>query len=274
MLSRIVKLPTNRRVLPGTANVSGQTKNSTVDQQQITNFNELKTNWWIEDGIMKPLHSLNKIRVPFVRDGLINTGLVHKQFVNTPQPLKNLQLLEVGCGGGILTEPLARLGCTITGIDAASDLINLAKEHKKQDPRLTCIHYNFDTVENHALTHAGKYDGVVASEVIEHVNDKDVFLKSCVACLKPKGSIFLTTLNQTMLTWIFGIIVSENVLRIVPKGAHEWDKLMQPHRLQKLLEDNGCRTRVIHGMFYNFLTNNWSWISDTSVSYAIHAIKN
>ncbi|KAF5307546.1 hypothetical protein FQR65_LT06902 [Abscondita terminalis] len=267
MLTRIAR----RRIIEGVCVAENHTP--TVESQQIATFNELSPNWWDENGTMKPLHAMNKIRVPFIRDGLINTGITSPNLIDTPQPLKNLSILEVGCGGGILSEPLARLGCSVTGIDVASELLQAAEEHKKQDSRLCNLHYQLSTIEEHAASNSGKYDAVVASEVIEHVAQKDQFVESCVACVKPKGSIFITTLNQTMLTWVFGIVISENILNLIPKGTHEWDKLMQPHRLQKLVEDNGCRTRAVHGMFYNVLTNNWSWISDTSISYALHAIK-
>ncbi|KAF5283900.1 hypothetical protein FQA39_LY04720 [Lamprigera yunnana] len=246
----------------------------TEDKTQIAHFNNLKNKWWNENGDMKPLHSMNKLRIPLIRDGLINTMMVDKKFVNTSKPLQNLQILEVGSGGGILCEPLVRLGSVATGIDPAADMIEVAREHSKLDPTLASVTYIVDNIENHSKNNIGKYDAVIASEVLEHVNSKDVFLDACVKCLKPKGSIFITTLNQTIFTWVFGILLGENILNLVPKGSHEWEKLVQPHQVQRILEDCNCRTRTIHGMRYNFLTNKWSWITDTSISYALHAVKN
>lgn len=239
----------------------------------IEHFTSFKNEWWDEMGVMKPLHSLNKLRVPLIRDGLINTGSVQKHFINTPQPLTNLQILEVGCGGGILTEALSRLGCCVTGIDAATDLIKVAKEHSSNKDLLKGINYYSTTIEKFAEDNMEKFDAVVASEVLEHVDGKDSFLEACVKCLKPEGSIFITTINQTLTSWLLVVAMAENVIRIIPQGTHFYDKFIAPHRTQKILEHNNCKTRLVHGYFYNFVTNSWSWSTNTSVHYAIHAVK-
>jgi len=278
MLTKIVRRGgvQNAKCIPSVLKMLSTSHNmySTVDPDEMARFKKLSSIWWNEMGGMKPLHSMNKLRVPLVRDGLIHTGLVKKELINSPKPLKDMNILEVGCGGGILTEALARLGGNMTGIDASPELIEQANHHAKLDPSLSNnLTYSLVTVEDHATANHEKYDAVIASEVLEHVNEKQVFVTACVKCLKPGGSIFITTLNKTMASWIGGIVFAENILNIVPRGTHEWDKFIAPHQTQKMLEDNNCRTRVLHGMCYNFLTNKWMWISNTSVNYALHAVK-
>lgn len=246
---------------------------STANKTEVEHFNKFKSGWWDENGVMKPLHSMNKLRVPFIRDGLINTGLVQKNCINTPKPLTNLNILEVGCGGGILTEPLALLGCRVTGIDAASELLEMAKEHSVSHPSRENIDYHLTTIEKFVETNVEKFDAVVASEVLEHVDQPEQFLQACVQCLKPGGSIFVTTVNQNLFSWFVVVPLAENVLRLLPPGTHHYDKFISPQRVQKLLEHNNCRTRLVHGSCYNFLTNNWFWTSNTLVQYALHAVK-
>ena len=221
----------------------------------------------------KALHTMNKLRVPFVRDGLINAGTVKPQFVNTSEPLKGLTILDVGCGGGILCEPLARLGAKVTGIDATAELIVIAKEHVPKEPEFNDLLYLHTTVEEHAKTNLMSYDAVVASEVIEHVLDKPAFIKACINCLKPNGSIFITTLNKTYVSYFGGVLIAENVLRLLPVGTHNWNLFISPPQLQRMLEDHKCRTRAIHGMVYNPITNTWKWSAIKEINYALHAIK-
>lgn len=249
-------------------------QSSTVDQNEIKNFKNLVNNWWDEQGEMKPLHSMNMLRVPFIRDGLQNQGLLKAKNINTSFPLKGIKILEVGCGGGILSEPLARLGADVTGLDACKDLIETAKLHAKSSPELSNnLKYIFSTIEDYSEDNPKKFDAIVTSECVEHVQAKKTFLKSCADSLKPGGSIFVTTLNKTTLSWIFGIVVAENVLNLVPKGTHDWDKFISPQEVQKILEHYNCTTILLHGLTYNFLCNSWFWIPDTSVNYALHAVK-
>lgn len=142
--------------------------------------------------------------------------------------------------GGILTEPLAKLGSKITGIDVSSELINQAKQHAAQNPSLRNINYSLESIDEHVKNNTGKYDAVVASEVLEHVTDQKVFLEACVKCLKPKGSIFITTINKTTLSWLGGIVFAEYVLNFVPRGTHDWNKFIAPHQTQRILEDCKC----------------------------------
>ncbi|KAJ8962810.1 hypothetical protein NQ318_001210 [Aromia moschata] len=245
------------------------TASSTIDNVEVQHFEKFLSEWWNVFGPMKPLHAMNKLRVSFIRDGLVNAGTIDPKN-NSSEALKDLCILDIGCGGGILAEPLTRLGGSVTGIDANSKLVDLAKSHA--DLNSLKIKYLATSVEQHAAENVEKYDAVVASEVLEHVGEKETFLEACVKCLKPTGSIFVTTVNKTTLAEV-GIFFSEYVLNLLPKGTHQIEKCVEPVKLQRILEDNNCRSELIHGMYYNGVTNTWHWCSDTSINYALHAIK-
>lgn len=207
---------------------------------------------------MKSLHAMNFLRVPFVRDSLVNTGVAKKEFVDTCKPLKGLQIVDIGCGGrlcllkyylnysncfhytigGFLSEPLARLGCKVVGIDASNDLITVAKDHASKDKTLSNLTYLTSSVEEFSKNNPEVFDAVVSSEVIEHVNDKTSFVRECAKCLKPGGSIIFTTTNKTFLSGFLMLCVAERFMGLVPKGTHEYEKFIEPHSVQRLLEDS------------------------------------
>ncbi|XP_076652484.1 ubiquinone biosynthesis protein COQ3, mitochondrial [Halictus rubicundus] len=246
-------------------------KRSTVDLATVEHHAKLSNKWWDVNGEMRALHTLNPLRVQFVRDGLANTGTkVETHYL----PLEGTKILDVGCGGGLLSEPLARIGADVTGIDASSELIATAKQHATLDANLNGkLNYIQTVIEDFSMENKENYDAVVASEVLEHVNDKELFLKCCVNTLMPGGSIFLTTLNKSLPAWLGGIIAAEHVLKLVPTGTHDWNKFITPTEIQRLLETCGCKTKLIHGMFYNPLKNEWFWTSSTAINYAVHAVK-
>lgn len=172
-----------------------------------------------------------------VRDGLANTGKTDPKLIDSPEPLSGMKILEVGCGGGIFAEPLARIGAKVTGVDASRDLIETARLHASKDQCLESrLEYINDTIENHAMCNKESYDAVVASEVLEHVTQKDLFVSSLTATLKPGGSVFITTLNKTFPAWAGGIIAAEYILRLLPIGTHDWNKFISPNETQCLLE--------------------------------------
>ncbi|XP_046399543.1 ubiquinone biosynthesis O-methyltransferase, mitochondrial isoform X2 [Ischnura elegans] len=242
----------------------------TVDEDEIRNFGNLADKWWDEDGEFKALHSLNKLRVPFVRDGLVNSGQVDPKKAGSGKPLEGLKVLDVGCGGGILSEPLARLGAQVVGLDASPESIAIADLHAEKmvhRPRYVC-----ETIEDHSENNCQHYDAVVLSEVIEHIQNKDICLQLCTGMLQPGGSIFMTTLNRTWLSQL-GIFGSEYVLRLLPPRTHQHEKFISPQELQTMLQKYGCSTKLIHGMMYNFLNNKWSWSKSTGINYALQAVK-
>ncbi|XP_012263850.2 ubiquinone biosynthesis O-methyltransferase, mitochondrial [Athalia rosae] len=246
-------------------------KNTTIDAENVQLHGKMSNQWWNLDGGLRALHAMNTLRVQFIRDGLANTGVA----MGTPsKPLDKIKILDVGCGGGILSEPLARIGADVTGIDASTDLIKNATEHAAIDSDLADrLRYINTCIEEHSEIDAEKYDAVVASEVLEHVADQERFLKCCTRATKPGGSLFLSTLNRTLPSWLGGIIAAEYLLRIVPIGTHDWNKFISPNEVRRLIESQGCQTKLIHGMCYNPLKNKWSWTSSTAVNYALHAVK-
>ncbi|XP_052708401.1 ubiquinone biosynthesis O-methyltransferase, mitochondrial-like [Crassostrea angulata] len=245
---------------------------STIDEEEREKFQKLSHTWWNETGEFQALHALNALRVPW-----ITNSLVEKQDQPPPlhtKPLLGLQILDAGSGGGILSEPLARLGANMIGVDMVEDNIRVAQTHLEEDPSICgSVKYIQATVEDLVETNEEAFDAVVASEVVEHVSNIDTFLTSCCKIIKPGGSIFLTTINKTALSYTTGVLAAEYLLRLVPIGTHDWEKFISPEDLQFLLDKCGFSTTLIHGMMYNPLTRRWSWISNSSVNYGLHAVK-
>ncbi|KYN07223.1 Hexaprenyldihydroxybenzoate methyltransferase, mitochondrial [Cyphomyrmex costatus] len=244
---------------------------STVDSKEIEHISVFKNDWWNGNGSLSDLHLYAPFRIKFVRDGLANAGV---QMQNSVLPLEGVKIVDVGCGGGILTERLARIGAQVTGIDASAELINAAKEHAKLDPNiLERVNYIQTTVEDFSQKERESYDAVVASEVLEHVTDAQLFLKKCVEIMKPGGSIFITTENRTVASWLVVIVAAEYIFKRIPLGTHEWNKFITPYEIQHILDNYDCKTRLIHGVKINPLLKQWSWSSCTAVFYGLHAIK-
>ncbi|NWU99428.1 COQ3 protein, partial [Upupa epops] len=246
------------------------TSHSSVDPLEMKKFQLLAQKWWDEEGEYSALHSMNDIRVPFIRDTLLNMS---RNF-RLGNPLYGVKILDVGCGGGLLSEPLGRLGASVTGIDPVEDNIRTADQHKSFDPVLAKrIQYKSSSLEEIVEESMETFDVIVASEVVEHVADLEMFIKCCSQVLKPEGSLFITTINKTQLSYVLGIVVAEKIMGIVPEGTHEWKKFVPPEELQHLLESNGFSVKTVSGMMYNPLSGLWSWVENTSVNYALHAVK-
>ncbi|KYN08696.1 Hexaprenyldihydroxybenzoate methyltransferase, mitochondrial [Cyphomyrmex costatus] len=246
---------------------------STVDQKEIDAITTWRNFWWDENGPVRPLHEYNPLRLQFIKDELINNGL---KIQNPDLPLENIRIVDIGCGGGIFTETLARGGARVTGIDASEDLINVAKDHIKLNRNISeKVHYIHTTVEDFARKESenSTYDAVVASEVLEHVSDPQLFLKECVKMLKPGKSIFVTTINRTLISWLSTIIAAEYIFKAIPRGIHSWNKFITPHEVECILKDYGCETRSVRGAKLNPMKIKWSWSSTLSTFYLLHAIK-
>jgi len=236
----------------------------------VDKFSAMSEDWWNYNGVCKPLHSMNRLRIPFIRDRLLSGNT---EQANSGKPLEGLKILDVGCGGGIVSEQLARLGAEVTGIDASEQNINIAKHHCARDVTTQHINYVCSTVEDLAPHSLGKFDAVVASEVIEHVDNPEMFIQTLSNVLKEDGSLFLTTINRTNRSWLLAVVGAEYILGLLPRGTHNWDKFVQPEEAEEMLDKAGMTTRLVNGMAYIPGVNCWSWFPDQSVNYALHATK-
>jgi len=245
---------------------------STLNKEEVDKFAKMAEDWWNHDGVCKPLHSMNRLRIPFVRDRL--TAELKLTITEPETPLVGLQILDIGCGGGIVSEQLARLGARVTGVDACKENIDIAQFHCKRDPSTENIQYFCTTVEDFLANNSElKFDAVVASEVIEHVENPQVFIQTISSLLKDGGSLFLTTINRSTCSWLLAIVGAEYVLRLLPTGTHDWNKFLKPEEIEEMLDKAGMGTKLVQGMSYIPGLNRWDWFPDSSVNYALHATK-
>lgn len=275
----------NRRTLPSALHARAFSASS-VDAAEIRKFTALAARWWERDhGPFAGLHRMNHVRVPFVvrnvrralGDRLLTGASASAAECNVynagAKPLSGLSVLDVGCGGGILAEALARLGADTTGIDASDENVAAAAAHASSDARLQHLQYRACTAEALLMERAA-YDCVVTSEVIEHVHDPAVFAGTCAALVKPGGVLIVTTINRTPAALFQAILGAEYVLRIVPRGTHEWAKFVTPEELQTFCARAGLQVADIEGLGYSPLRSEWySKGADTSVNYALAAVK-
>lgn len=221
----------------------------TVDADEIARFSAIAAEWWDPAGKFRPLHRLNPLRVGYVRDAAC-ARLGRDPL--TPRPLAGLRVVDIGCGGGLLSEPLARLGAEVVGIDAAERNVKTAAAHAAESG--TPVDYRATTAE--ALAVAGeRFDLVVSMEVIEHVADVDLFLASCAALMAPGAALFLSTLNRTPKSFALAIVGAEYVLRWLPRGTHDWRRFLRPSELAAGLRRNGLALRDVTGVAYSPFTD-------------------
>ena len=241
-------------------------KSNTINKEEIEKFSKMAEEWWDPQGKFKPLHKFNPIRISYIRDNIIET----LKLKNKKKPLEKVKILDVGCGGGLLTEPMKRLGANITGIDASKKNIEIAKIHaKKNDLK---IEYICTSPEN--LSENDKFDVILNMEIVEHVDNVDFFLASCSNLLKKNGIMFVATLNKTLKSYLFAIIGAEYLLRWLPIGTHDWEKFVKPDDLISILAKNNLKVDALDGMKFNILNNEWKISRDKSVNYIGKFIKN
>ncbi len=243
-------------------------KNSTVNEKEIRQFDVLGDKWWDENGPMKPLHRLNPVRLEYIR----NTVCEHyKRPAKGLRALHGLSVADIGCGGGLVTEPLCRMGAEVTGIDAGPENIKAAKTHAKKHN--LDIDYQAATAESVA-ENGKKFDVVTALEIIEHVEDIDLFVESCARLVKKGGMIVFSTLNRTPKSYLLGIITAEYLLRWLPRGTHSWKKFVKPSEIARRLEKHGFTVTDVQGLIFNPLSRKFSMSSsDLDVNYFLTAIK-
>ncbi len=246
-------------------NDPGQT---TVDPAEIERFSRIAAEWWDPAGKFAPLHRLNPVRLGFIRDRACNHW---QRDPMAGAPLRGLSVLDIGCGGGLLSEPMARLGAQVTGVDAASRNVRVAALHA--EGQALAIDYRQGTAEALAASGA-QFDIVLALEIVEHVADVDLFLRSCGRMVKPEGLLFLSTLNRTAKAWALAIAGAEYVLGWLPRGTHDWRKFLKPSEVVRGLRAGGIEAEEIVGVVYSPLSRAWSLNRrDLDVNYMLYGRK-
>ena len=240
-------------------------KTNTINKEEIEKFSKIADEWWDPNGRFKPLHKFNPIRISYIKDSITNIFKIK----NENKPLERIKILDIGCGGGLLSEPMKRLGADVVGIDASNKNIQVAKLHAKKnklDIKYICTSpENFET--------KNKFDVILNMEIIEHVKDVDFFLKSCSKLLKKNGIMFVATLNKTLKSYVFAIIGAEYILRWLPIGTHDWEKFIKPNHLIDSLKKHNLKVDKIDGMKFNIIKDEWSISSDKSINYIGRFIK-
>ena len=247
--------------------VNRKSSASTVDSAEVERFSRLAADWWAPRGPMAALHKLNPVRLAYIRDQAA------ARFARDPKRLdclKGLRMLYIGCGGGILSEPLARLGADMLGVDPAEENVEAARAHAEEQG--VAIDYRAGTAE--ALAEAGeRFDVVLAMEVVEHVADIELFISACASMVKPGGLMIAATLNRTLKSFALAIVGAEYVLRWLPRGTHQWDKFVTPQELESAIENTGLRVIGERGVIYNPFADRWQLSSDMDVNYMLVAAR-
>lgn len=236
---------------------------TTVDDAEIAHFSAIASEWWAADGKFAPLHRLNPIRIGFIRD---EAAARFGRMATDPRPLAGLRLLDIGCGGGLLSEPMARLGADVVGADASPENIGVARAHAAASG--LAIDYRATTAE--ALAEAGEtFDIVLAMEIVEHVADVDLFVAAVAGMVRPGGLIVFSTINRTAKALMLAIVGAEYVLRWLPRGTHHYEKLVKPRELETALLAAGVTVSARSGVVYDPLRDRWKTSSDLDVNYML-----
>jgi 2-polyprenyl-6-hydroxyphenyl methylase / 3-demethylubiquinone-9 3-methyltransferase len=240
---------------------------STINKDEINKFSKIADEWWDINGKFKPLHMFNPVRIEHILD----TALIFFKIDKDKElPLKNLKILDIGCGGGLISEPMSRLGAEVTGIDASDRNIQVAKLHAKKNNLK--IEYLNTVPEN--LDHQNQFDIILNLEVVEHVENLDLYLSSCFKLLKKNGIMFTATINRTFTSYIKAIVGAEYILRWLPVGTHDWNKFIKPEELEKKLTDLNFSITNLTGLDFNPIFQQWKKTNNVSVNYIISAKKN
>jgi len=241
-------------------------KTSTINKTEINKFNKLATEWWKPNGKFKPLHKFNPIRIQYLKEN-INEHFNLKQ--RNHSHLKGLDILDIGCGGGLLSEPMSRLGAKVTAIDASKINIEVAKFHAKKNN----LKINYLFLPPEKLNLKRKFDIILNMEIVEHVDDLNLFIKKSSNLLKKNGLMFVATLNKTLKSYLLAIIGAEYILKWLPIGTHDWEKFVKPDDLIKLGEKSNLKLKKLNGMKFNPIIDEWSLSADKSVNYIASFIK-
>ena len=234
-------------------------KKDTINKKEIDKFSKLADEWWDPEGKFKPLHNFNPVRLRYIKD------TIAKKFGNKSEklPLKDIKILDIGCGGGLLSEPLSRLGATVTGIDASDRNIKIAKMHLKKSK----LDINYYCSSPDKFFAREKFDVVLNMEIVEHVDNVDFFFFKSSQLLKKNGLMFIATLNKTLKSYVFAIIGAEYILKWLPIGTHDWNKFLKPEDLIYICKNNSLNLNNLIGVKFDILKNEWIVSEDSSVNY-------
>ena len=239
---------------------------STINKLEIDKFTKIADEWWDPNGKFKPLHRFNPVRIRYIKNSLIK----HFKCQNIDKPLKNINILDIGCGGGLLSEPLSRLGANMTGIDASLRNIKIAKAHLQKSK----LKINYINSSPEKLKIKKKFDVVLNMEIVEHVDNLDLFIEHTSLFLKKNGIMFIATINKTLKSYAFAIIGAEYILKWLPIGTHDWEKFVTPKELIFKSNKNSLKLKNLIGVNFDLLRREWKTTKDQSVNYIAEFIKN
>jgi 2-polyprenyl-6-hydroxyphenyl methylase/3-demethylubiquinone-9 3-methyltransferase len=239
---------------------------NTINKKEIEKFSKIAAEWWNPNGKFKPLHKFNPIRIKYIKDNIIKKFNLN----SSNKPLKTINILDIGCGGGLLSEPMSRLGANVVGIDASKKNIEVAKFHAKKNK----LKINYICASPEILKIQKKFDVILSMEIIEHVEDINFFIKKSSELLKKNGLMFIATLNKTLKSYIFAIVGAEYILKWLPIGTHDWNKFIKPDELIKITKINNLKLEKLDGMNFDLLTSEWNLSSNNSVNYIAKFKKN
>ena len=239
---------------------------TTINKEEIQKFSKLADEWWDVNGKFKPLHMFNPIRIEYITDKIKQHFKINADNLNY---LKGLNILDIGCGGGLISEPMARLGGRVTGIDASEKNIKVAKIHaKKNELKINYLNKSPEELEN-----KDKFDIILNLEIVEHVDNVGLYIESCYNLLKKDGLMFTATLNRSFMSYLKAIIGAEYIMRWLPIGTHDWNKFLKPEELEKQLQDKKFSMVEIKGLEFNPFLYKWRKSNNLSVNYIITSSK-
>jgi 2-polyprenyl-6-hydroxyphenyl methylase / 3-demethylubiquinone-9 3-methyltransferase len=239
---------------------------NSINKKEIEKFSKIAEEWWNPSGKFKPLHNFNPIRIKYIKDNIVKDLNIK----SSDKPFKNIKILDIGCGGGLLSEPMCRLGASVVGIDASQKNIEVAKFHAKKNG----LKIDYKVASPETLKTKTKFDVILNMEIVEHVEDINFFIKESSKLLTKSGIMFIATLNKTLKSYAFAIIGAEYILKWLPIGTHDWEKFIKPIDLINISKKNNLSLKKLNGMKFNLLDNSWKISDDTSVNYIIKLIKN